>query len=604
MSETSFIKKKNPFSYSGFAILLAVIFWWGFFIHYRSYQEQYIKNDVVSYYAYLPAYFIHHDISLEFTREDPNTYGSKFWPEHTESGKLVIKTTMGLCYLYAPFFFVANAIAPSLGYVADGFTQPYQTALMFSALVFLILGMIYLRKFLLLYFDDLTTGITLLCLYFSTNWMWYTTGQPLMSHGYLFSLTAILLYVIVKWYKEATYLRSFVIGLLYGLIILIRPTMIIFLIPFVLYDFHSGNFLKARLKLFLERKFHFLFMILIAFMIGLPQLLYWHKITGHWLYFSYNGERFFWDNPHILEGLIGFRKGWLIYSPIMILTIIGLFVMKGKEKVFKHATIITFLITIYVIWSWWSWWYGGSFGQRPLIDFYPLLALPFASTIQMLRLNFSKLKVAVAVTGFLFYVGAVQNIQYMIGLIHYDSNTKESYMKNFLSVTYRPGWVESLQPPDYEAAKLGLSSYGKSGKRRIEFDYKKYEDKTFPLDKSVFLHKDNPYTHALDLPYDYLKTLNIDSIYISAKIFCVETINTNQFRGVFAFKNDTGSVFTVARDFSENVYLKDKSWTDIQVGIKYVDTLFNIANQVRIFANNEILHDIYLKDYTISYTKK
>lgn len=188
--------------------------------------------------------------------------------------------------------FVANAIAPSLGYVADGFTQPYQTALMFSALVFLILGMIYLRKFLLLYFDDLTTGITLLCLYFSTNWMWYTTGQPLMSHGYLFSLTAILLYVIVKWYKEATYLRSFVIGLLYGLIILIRPTMIIFLIPFVLYDFHSGNFLRTRLKLFLERKFHFLFMILIAFMIGLPQLLYWHKITGHWLYFSYNGERF------------------------------------------------------------------------------------------------------------------------------------------------------------------------------------------------------------------------------------------------------------------------------------------------------------------------
>ena len=66
----------------------------------------------------------------------------------------------------------------------------------------------------------------------------------------------------------------------------------------------------------------------------------------------------------------------------------------------------------------------------------------------------------------------------------------------------------------------------------------------------------------------------------------------------------TGSVFTVARDFSENVYLKDKSWTDIQVGIKYVDTLFNVANQVRIFANDEILHDIYLKDYTISYTKK
>ena len=604
MSDTSFIKKVNFISYSTIAIVLAIVFWWGFFIHYRSWQEQYIRYDVVYYYAYLPDPFIHHDITLEFTKDDPEAYLNQFWPEKTDSGKLVIKPTMGLCYLYAPFFFVANAIAPSMGYAADGFSQPYQTALMFSALLFLIIGLIYLRKFLLLYFDDLTTTITMLCLYFSSNWMWYTTGQPLMSHGYLFSLTAILLYVIVKWYQEATFKRSLVIGLIYGLIILIRPTMIIFLIPFILYNFQSGNFLRERIKLFWQRKFHFVLMILIAFLVGLPQLLYWHKITGHWLYFSYNGERFFWDNPHIIEGLIGFRKGWLIYSPIMILTIVGFFLMKGKEKVFKLATILTFLITIYVVWSWWAWWYGGSFGQRPMIDFYPLLALPFASTIQYLRFNFKKLRLAIAVTAFLFYIGVVQNIQYMIGLIHYDSNTRESYMINFLSMTYRPGWIESLQAPDYEAAKLGLSSYRKPGKERVEFDYKKYESKSFPIEKSVFLHKDDPYTHPLEIPYSDLKEKNIDSIYISAKIFCVEPVNTNQFKGVFAFKNDTASIFTLAHDFSERVYLKESTWTGVQVGIKYDDTLFNVANNVRIFANDEILHDIYLKDYSVSYTKK
>ncbi|MBK8363859.1 MAG: hypothetical protein IPL24_09280 [Bacteroidetes bacterium] len=71
--------------------------------------------------------------------------------------------------------------------------------------------MIYLRKFLLLYFDDLTTGITCFAFISALTDVVYNRTTT-MSHGYLFS-TAILLYVIVKWYKEATYLRSFVIGL-------------------------------------------------------------------------------------------------------------------------------------------------------------------------------------------------------------------------------------------------------------------------------------------------------------------------------------------------------------------------------------------------------
>ncbi|MBK6989680.1 MAG: hypothetical protein IPH33_16435 [Bacteroidetes bacterium] len=603
MSDTVFISDKKPISISTISILMVFVFWWGFFIHYHSWKEEYIKYDAISYYAYLPAQFIHHDITLEFTKSDPDVYMHQFWPETTDSGKLVIKTTMGLCYLYAPFFFAANIIAPAMGYDADGFTQPYQTAMMISAFFFLVLGVFYLRKFLRLYFDDSTTAITIFFLYFSTNWMWYTTGQPVMSHGYLFSLTAVLLYTIVRWYKEATYLRSLIIGLLYGLIILIRPTMIIFLIPFILYDFKAGNFWKERIALFWKRKMHFVLMIIVAFLIGLPQLLYWHKITGHWLFFSYNNERFFWDNPHIFEGLLGFRKGWLIYSPIMVLSIIGLFLMKGNEKVFKPAVIITFMITIYVVWSWWAWWYGGSYGQRPLIDFYPLLALPLASTVYTIRMNFRKLKYVTIGVAFLFYVGAFQNWQYMIGLIHYDSNTKESYMINFLSATYRPGWIEALQAPDYESAKRGLSSYGKPGKPRIEFDYKKYAKENFFVKKTTFLDGVDQYTRALDIPYSDLKEMNIDSIYISANAFCLETINTNNFMGVFSLMKDTTLIQTYAKDFCAKTYMKEKSWTNVQVAMKYNDTLFNVADRLRIFANDVVLRDVYLKDYFVGYTK-
>ena len=64
-------------------------------------QDKVIAMDIVSYYAYLPATFIFHDIKLE-KRETFDK--GLFWPEPLPDGNKVIKTTMGLSILYSPFF--------------------------------------------------------------------------------------------------------------------------------------------------------------------------------------------------------------------------------------------------------------------------------------------------------------------------------------------------------------------------------------------------------------------------------------------------------------------------------------------------------------------
>ena len=63
-----------------------------------------IKWDVISYYAYLPAVFIYKDLSLDFTENPDFVNDNKFWYQKTEKGKKVIITSMGLSYMYAPFF--------------------------------------------------------------------------------------------------------------------------------------------------------------------------------------------------------------------------------------------------------------------------------------------------------------------------------------------------------------------------------------------------------------------------------------------------------------------------------------------------------------------
>ena len=67
-------------------------------------QHSLIDWDVTSYYAYLPAYFVHDDLTLSFTDNDSINYSAKhqFWPEKAPNGGKVIKTTMGLSYDGAP----------------------------------------------------------------------------------------------------------------------------------------------------------------------------------------------------------------------------------------------------------------------------------------------------------------------------------------------------------------------------------------------------------------------------------------------------------------------------------------------------------------------
>ena len=112
-------------------------------LHAWKWGNRIIYWDTISYYAYLPALFIYHDLSLEFTREDPQKNGNRFWPETTPEGKLVIKTSNGLAYLYFPFFITAHLLATPLGFEADGFSEIYQITMAFSPLLYLLIGLIF-----------------------------------------------------------------------------------------------------------------------------------------------------------------------------------------------------------------------------------------------------------------------------------------------------------------------------------------------------------------------------------------------------------------------------------------------------------------------------
>jgi hypothetical protein len=431
-------------------------------------EDRVIEWDVHSYYGYLPEYFIYHDVKFEKS-DYLFDYGNYlFWPVFTEDGKKVEKMTMGTAVLYSPFFFVAHVFASLTDYPEDGFSVPYKIFLLLSSVFYLIIGLDFLKKILNRYnFPDKIIAAVILLIGLGTNLLCYSSEQAPMSHVYSFCLFAIFIYYTIKWYEQQSIKNTVIIGLLSGLISLIRPTNAAIILFFILYGISNFTEFKERINLFFKKYFHIILMAFCTFLAWVPQFLYWKTVTGHYICYSYTDEGFFFSHPRIMEGLFSWRKGWLVYTPMMAFALLGLFFLKGELKKFRFAIIIFMAVNVYIIFSWWCWWYGGTFGQRSFIESYCLLAVPFASFIQFLSTQkiFYKILLGCIVL-FLIWLNIFQTYQFEFHSLHYDGMTKELYFKQFGKLKAIPGYDSMARCPNYEEAKKGNSwdipYYGKA----------------------------------------------------------------------------------------------------------------------------------------------
>jgi len=430
------------------------------FSHHRWLRhDRVIEWDIKSYYAYLPATFIYKDLSLQFRKDNIEKFGDLIWPVETPTGKHAIVTTMGLSAMYAPFFGIAHIYCLSSDkYLADGYTMPYKFALVFSSLFYVIIALFYLRKILKKYFTEDIVTTVILSIGIGTNLLYYYSYEAAMSHAYSFSLITIFLYQIIRFYERPTLKQSFFIGLMSGFITLIRPTNILVLVVLFLWDIASVNDLKERIRFYLS-KYHYVLLMIFAFiLIWVPQFIYWYNVSGKIFYFSYGeiGGTFFFGNPQISNILVSYKKGWFVYTPIMLIAFIGLFALPKFKKGLFIPLLVFNLLNIYILASWWCWWFGGSFGQRAFIDSYGLMAIPLGAFLHVAKSRKITYYFSLALTGLLIVFNNFQIQQYTRQAIHYWWMNKDAYWETFLKLYPTEKYYQLIRIPDYEKARKGI----------------------------------------------------------------------------------------------------------------------------------------------------
>lgn len=419
-------------------LLIALWFCWELSNHFPN---NVLSWDVYGAYLYLPANFIYGDPFLtdwswierlnEQYNSTPTYY--QFW--YADTGNQVIKYPLGFALIYAPFFFIGHWLAPLLGYAQDGFSAPYQWAIVIGHCFYVLFGLWLARKVLLHFYSDRITTWLLLLLFAGTNFFFTTTVMVAMPHGQLFLFYALALLYTIRWHQNPNGRNSLFLGLSIGLAALIRATEILIVLIPLLWNVTDKSSFTAKWELLKQQKKQVLIVAISVALMGSVQLIYYKLATGHFFIDAYNnaGEGFDFFSPHTLDFLFSARKGWLVYTPIFIISFYGFWLMKKQNSKIFLALFVFTLLNIYILSSWTCWWYAESFGQRAVVQSYLVLLIPMGFALEHVyrQKTWQKISVFMLLISFVGF-NQFQTWQIHHGLLHPSRMTHDAYWAHFL----------------------------------------------------------------------------------------------------------------------------------------------------------------------------
>lgn len=434
--------KNNPYSYLSFFLCLLIAISVRLTYHQNSEVNGYNATtwDALGYYMYLPAVFIYDDVKeLNWFPALDERYqlsgGTFYQATESEEGNYVFKYLGGVAILQAPFFFAAHLYAQLTDYPPDGFSAPYQYAIIWGAIFWFALGLWMLLKVLRRFYSDQVTAIVLLLLVGASNLIQYVSVDGAMSHAFIFPLYSLLLWWTIKWHEQYAPKYFFLIGLVIGIATISRPTELIMIFIPLLWGVESGKDAKDKM-IMLFTNYRLLVVGVLGGCLGVfPQLLYWKVAYGDWIYNV--GSKWYFLNPW-WRVIFGFEKGWFIYTPVAVFMVIGLFFLKGK--VFRKAVIVFCVLNIWIIMAWSDWRYGASYSTRALTHSYPVFALALGGVVSAIMSK--KYRFIFAGIGiYLVLTNGIQIWQYNAGILHYNDMNRKYYARIY--------WSFSPTPLDY-----------------------------------------------------------------------------------------------------------------------------------------------------------
>ena len=349
------------------------------------------SSDEVQYFSYLRSIYFDRDVSFEneyryfYDRGVAQSHGfhETFLERETGVGRRVNYATLGSAILWLPFYAVADAWTRMSGVAEpNGLTQPYIASVAYGSAFYGFLAVLLSARAARIVLGRRGRAAVLLAtfaVWIGTPLLFYMYVAPPFSHAPSAFAAALFVNVWLHVRQRWTPAGAFALGLSVALLAMVREQDAFLAIG------PLADFLHAHL-----RKFSLPQLLIVATaglagtLLGyLPQLFAYTALNGYPGPAAHVSRKMYWTAPWGLSVLFSPEHGFLFWTPLALLALLGLFFV--RERIVALALALMALSQVYVAGSVASWTVAGAFGQRRFVCLTVVLAIGLAALWSRVR---------------------------------------------------------------------------------------------------------------------------------------------------------------------------------------------------------------------------
>jgi hypothetical protein len=353
-----------------------------------------VRGDGVGYYAFARAPLISHD--LDFRPDWLNANSTfRMWrtgddgtilpDQFTATGHLDNHFAVGPAILWAPFLVIAHAsvlAADVLGTrtPANGFSRPYTFAMALGTALYGFLALLISLRIARRYAPEQFAFIATLAIWFASSLPVYMYFNPSWSHAQSAFIVAVFLWYWLERLGARSLGRWMILGAIGGLMMdVYYINAVLLLLPFgeslwILYSAARSREV-SRFASMIASGLAFSVALLAAFS---PTLISKKIIYGNFLNFGYT-EKWDWSSPAALLAAFSSDHGVFTWTPILLLSVVGLFCLSKESRVLKFTLVGVFAAYLYVVGCYQDWDGLSSYGNRFFVSLTPVYVIGLAA---------------------------------------------------------------------------------------------------------------------------------------------------------------------------------------------------------------------------------
>ena len=357
-------------------------------------------SDAIEYYVYDRSLYFDHD--LDFTNDYQGFYDRNpkalenfrvgFIEKRNPAGHAINNGPIGSAVLWSPFFLAGDGLARSLhalgaSVAADGYSQPYIRLVSLGAAIYAGLALILTYLLARAIAGPAPAFWASLVVWLATPAIFYSHLAPLYAHATSWFAAAAFLTVWYRTRVRRTWRGWIGLGLLGGLVAMIREQDAVFLVvPAVDECIRLLSGLRrpdgAWWGDIARTTGGGVLMGVCALLAFTPQLAVYKALNGQFRPSTEVSDKLHWNAPNALRVLFDPAHGMFFWTPVLLFAIFGLALLLRRDPRLGCALGSGVVLTWYLNGSFQTWTTAGAFGARRFIVCSPIFAIGLAELIR------------------------------------------------------------------------------------------------------------------------------------------------------------------------------------------------------------------------------